>query len=128
MPQFLTGVFLCLFIICTYDLYRRRKRHETQLSWPMALAGISLILLATARFIVDVTYIFIAFIQTDPRDARLGFLQDVTVPLFTAKHSLFITSLFIGDLFVVRSVVLYPVSAMFRSNLTPTRFRTIDVG
>ncbi len=97
-----TGIFLSLFIICAYDLLRRRATNETQISWPMVVAGVSLILLATARFVVDVTYIFIAFIHNDPRTARLAFLQDVTPHIFIAKHALFITSLFIGDLFVVR--------------------------
>ncbi|KAI0794279.1 hypothetical protein C8Q74DRAFT_567182 [Fomes fomentarius] len=96
----LYGIFLSLFFICGYDLLRRRATNETQISWPMVVAGVLLILLATARFAVDVTYIFIAFIHNDPRSARLAFLQDVTPHIFTAKHALFITSLFIGDLFV----------------------------
>ena len=98
----LLGILLCLFTVCGYDLYRRRAHQETELSLPMIVAGVLLILLATARFIVDVTYLFVAFIHQDPRDARLAFLQDVTVPLFLTKHSIFITSLLVGDLFVVR--------------------------
>ena len=97
----LTGVFICLFGVCGYDLYRRRGSGETQISWPMLVAGILLIVLATARFVVDVTYLFVAFIHRDTREARLAFLGDVTVELFITKHALFITSLLVGDLFVV---------------------------
>ncbi|OSD04721.1 hypothetical protein PYCCODRAFT_1433051 [Trametes coccinea BRFM310] len=96
----LYGVFLCLFCVCGYDLVERRRRLKTQLSWPMVLAGVLLILLATARFIVDCCNIFVAFIHHDPREARLAYLQDVTQPLFTTKHCIFITTLLVGDSFV----------------------------
>ncbi|KAH9893335.1 hypothetical protein C8Q73DRAFT_528365 [Cubamyces lactineus] len=96
----LYGIFLCLFCVCSYDLVERRKRLKTQLSWPMVLAGVLLILLATARFIVDCTNIFVAFIHHDPRSSRLAYLQDVTQPLFTTKHCIFITTLLVGDSFV----------------------------
>ncbi|RPD58989.1 hypothetical protein L226DRAFT_572399 [Lentinus tigrinus ALCF2SS1-7] len=96
----LYGIFLCLFGVCGYDLYRRRSTGETQISWPMLVAGILLVILATARFVVDVTYLFIAFIYNETREARLAFLQDVTAQIFITKHALFITSLLVGDLFV----------------------------
>ncbi|KAI0675869.1 hypothetical protein C8Q78DRAFT_964526 [Trametes maxima] len=96
----LYGVFVCLFFVCGYDLVDRRIRLKSQLSWPMVLAGTLLILLATARFIVDCTNIFVAFIRHDPREARLAYLLDVTEPLFTTKHSIFISTLLVGDSFV----------------------------
>ncbi|TBU38607.1 hypothetical protein BD309DRAFT_874014 [Dichomitus squalens] len=96
----LYGIFLCLFCVCGYDLVRRRARQESELSWPMVTAGVLLIVLATARFIVDIANVFVAFIRHDPRSARLAYLEDVTQPLFTTKHILFITSLFVGDSFV----------------------------
>ncbi|THU96522.1 hypothetical protein K435DRAFT_819433 [Dendrothele bispora CBS 962.96] len=96
----LYGIFLCLFLVCTRDLLRRRRRRKSALSWPMIVAGILLILLATARFIVDCANISVAFIHHDPRSARLAYLQDVTQPLFTAKHVILNVSLLIGDSFV----------------------------
>ncbi|RDX54047.1 hypothetical protein OH76DRAFT_1059011 [Lentinus brumalis] len=96
----LYGVFICLFGVCGYDLYRRRASGETQISWPMIVAGVLLVVLATARFVVDVSYLFIAFIHRDTREARLEFLQDVTADIFITKHAIFITSLLVGDLFV----------------------------
>ncbi|KAK7039156.1 hypothetical protein VNI00_010060 [Paramarasmius palmivorus] len=96
----LYGIFLCLFFVCTRDLLRRRRRRKATLSWPMIVAGILLILLATARFIVDCANVSVAFIHHDPRSARLAYLQDVTQPLFTAKHMILIVSLLIGDSFV----------------------------
>ena len=62
-----------------------------------------LIVLATARFTVDCANVFVAFIHHDPRAARLAYLQDVTQPLFTTKHSLLIAVLLVGDSFVVCS-------------------------
>ncbi len=89
----------------------------------MVVAGVLLILLATARFAVDVTYIFIAFIHNDPRSARLAFLQDVTEHIFIVKHALFITSLFIGDLFVVRLCLNPPYKYSYSSH-TDSQART----
>ena len=77
----------------------------------MAFTGVSLILLATVRFTLDVTYLFIAFIHKDPREARLAFLQDVHVELFISKHAMLVTALLIGDCFMVRApgeMLLYP--------------------
>ena len=68
----------------------------------MIVTGVSLIVLATIRFTLDVTYIFVAFIKHDPREARLAFLEDVLVVLFIAKHSTLLTALLIGDCFMVR--------------------------
>ena len=99
------GVFLCLFWVCGYDLVRRRAQQGSQLNWPMVTTGVLLILLATARFVVDTANVFVAFIRHDPRSARLAYLEDVTQPLFSAKHLLFITSLFVGDSFVVSSPI-----------------------
>ncbi|KAI1789487.1 hypothetical protein LXA43DRAFT_1154424 [Ganoderma leucocontextum] len=96
----LYGVFVCLFCVCGYDLVRRRKRHGSQLSWPMVLAAVMLILLATARFAVDTANVFAAFIKHDPRTARIGYLADVTQPLFTTKHSILVAVLLVGDSFV----------------------------
>ena len=75
----------------------------------MVTAGVLLIVLATARFIVDIANVFVAFIHHDPRSARLAYLEDVTQPLFTTKHILFITALFVGDSFVV-STIFYRMS------------------
>ncbi|KAL1950902.1 hypothetical protein VTO73DRAFT_51 [Trametes versicolor] len=96
----LYGIFLCLFCVCGYDLANRRGQFRRRLSWPMAAAGVLLILFATARFAVDCANIFTAFIRHDPRTARLGYLQDVKEPLFTTKHCLFIADLLVGDSFV----------------------------
>ena len=71
----------------------------------MVTTGVLLILLATARFVVDTANVFVAFIRHDPRSARLTYLEDVTEPLFSAKHLLFITSLFVGDSFVVSTPI-----------------------
>lgn len=100
----LLGIFLCLFCVCGYDLVDRRKRLGTQLSWPMVLAGVLLIILAIVRFFVDCSNIFVAFIRHDPREARLAYLEDVTQPLFITRHCIFITALLVGDSFVVRLV------------------------
>ena len=108
------GVFLCLFCVCGYDLARRRARQGSQLNWPMVTTGVMLIVLATARFVVDTANIFVAFIRHDPRSARLEYLQDVTQPLFTTKHLLFITSLFIGDSFVVSNPIISPSHVLTR--------------
>ncbi|TBU28256.1 hypothetical protein BD311DRAFT_758701 [Dichomitus squalens] len=96
----LYGVFVCLFCVCSYDLVRRRARYGSQLSWPMIIAGVLLILLATARFAVDTSNVFVAFIHHDPRSARIAYLADVTQPLFTTKHSILIAVLLVGDSFV----------------------------
>ena len=96
-----SGVFFCLFLTSGYDLYNRRRRGDTELNWPMIITGVSLILLATIRFTLDVTYIFVAFIKHEPREARLAFLENVHVELFIAKHSTLLTALLIGDLFMV---------------------------
>lgn len=101
---------MCLFAVCGYDLVRRRRRHGSQLSWPMVSAGVLLILLATARFAVDTANVFEAFIKHDPRTARIGYLADVTQPLFTTKHSLLVAVLLVGDSFVVRLIALVACS------------------
>lgn len=90
-----------MFCVCGYDLVQRRTRFKSQLSWPMVLAGVLLIVLAFARFSVDTANVFVAFIQHDTRAARIGYLQDVTQPLFTTKHSLLVAVLLVGDSFVV---------------------------
>ncbi|KAI0765179.1 hypothetical protein C8Q74DRAFT_1204758 [Fomes fomentarius] len=96
----LYGIFVCLFFVCGYDLIRRRARTGSQLSWPMVVAGVLLIFLATARFSVDTANVFVAFIAHDPRDARLAYLSDVTQRLFITKHSILIAVLLVGDSFV----------------------------
>ncbi|KAI0730814.1 hypothetical protein C8Q76DRAFT_833457 [Earliella scabrosa] len=90
------GIFVCLFVSSSYDLYRRRARNETEISCPMAVAGLLLLALATARFILDVIYVSIAFLQHDTRDARVEYMEE-----FLARHSLFAASLLVGDLFVI---------------------------
>ncbi|KAI0824924.1 hypothetical protein BC628DRAFT_1321404 [Trametes gibbosa] len=94
------GFFLCLFCVCGYDLIRRRARVGSQLSWPMLVAGMLLIVLATARFVVDTTNVFVAFIQHGPRSARIAYLADVTQTLFITRHSLLIAALLVGDSFL----------------------------
>ncbi|KAL1941817.1 hypothetical protein VTO73DRAFT_6817 [Trametes versicolor] len=121
----LFGVFVCLFCVCGYDLVQRRTRFKSQLSWPMVLAGVLLIVLAFARFSVDTANVFVAFIQHDTRAARIGYLQDVTQPLFTTKHSLLVAVLLVGDSFVNYRcwvvwgkniwVVLFPIALSFTS-------------
>lgn len=89
-------------MFCCYDFRLRYMRGETEVSWPMVGAGLLLIIFATARFVLDVSYLFCAFIYRTERDPRLEFLLDVRDPIFIARHTLFITSLLVGDLFVVR--------------------------
>lgn len=92
-----------MFTVCGYDLYRRAARKETRISWPMAVTGISLILLATARFILNITYVFLAFIHHgDHRAERIAFFHDLTQPVFIARHCVFLVVQLVGDSFVVR--------------------------
>ena len=74
----------------------------------MAVAGLLLLALATACFILDVIYVSIAFLQHDTRDARVEYMEDVTLDLFLARHSLFAASILVGDLFVVRNNAAVP--------------------
>ncbi|KAH9849001.1 hypothetical protein C2E23DRAFT_684261, partial [Lenzites betulinus] len=121
----LYGVFVCLFGVCGYDLMQRRARVGTQLSWPMVLASVLLIIIATVRFVVDTANIFVAFIRHDPRSLRIAYLTDVTQPLFTTRHSLLIVALLIGDSFVNYRcwvvwgkriwIVLFPIGLSFTS-------------
>ncbi|KAI0674667.1 hypothetical protein C8Q78DRAFT_1067624 [Trametes maxima] len=121
----LYGVFVCLFCVCGYDLIQRRTRFKSQLSWPMVLAAVLLIVLATARFSVDTANVFVAFIHHDPRAARIAYLADVTQPLFITKHSLLIAVLLVGDSFVNYRcwvvwgknvwIVLFPIALSFTS-------------
>ncbi|KAI0652735.1 hypothetical protein C8Q79DRAFT_118161 [Trametes meyenii] len=96
----LYGIFVSLFCVCGYDLVSHQAQRRRRLGWPMVTAGVLLILLATARFAVDCAYVSVAFIHRDPRAARLAYLQDVKVPLYTTKHCLFIADLLVGDSFV----------------------------
>ncbi len=89
----------------------------------MVLAGVMLILLATARFAVDTANGFEAFIKHDPRTARIGYLADVTQPLFTTKHSLLVAVLLVGDSFVVRRAV-----SVFEVSGAEVECRTIGAG
>ncbi|VDC03271.1 unnamed protein product [Peniophora sp. CBMAI 1063] len=121
----LYGVFLCLFLVCTFDLLKRRARGKATLHWPMTVTGVLLIVLATARFSVDAANVFVAFIGHDPREARIAFLADPAQPLFTAKHSILICVLLVGDSFVNYRcwivwgkrlyVVLFPIALSFTS-------------
>ncbi|VDB85121.1 unnamed protein product [Peniophora sp. CBMAI 1063] len=121
----LYGVFLCLFLVCAFDLLKRRARGKATLNWPVAVAGVLLIVLATARFSVDTANVFVAFISHDPREARIAYLADPTQPLFTTKHSILICVLLVGDSFVNYRcwivwgkrlyVVLFPIALSFTS-------------
>ena len=93
-----------MVVVCGYDLYRRARRGETRLSWPMVATGTSLILLATVRFILNAAYIFLAFIRHDTRAERIAFFRDLHQPIFIARHVIFLMVQFIGDSFVVRPV------------------------
>ncbi|KAI0322970.1 hypothetical protein OF83DRAFT_1181048 [Amylostereum chailletii] len=95
----MASIFLCLFVVSAYDLIVRKGK-KSHISMPMAFTGISLILLATARFIIDTTNVFVAFVGHDPRSERIVYLQDVKQQLFTTKHCILITALTIGDSFV----------------------------
>ncbi|KAH9940727.1 uncharacterized protein BXZ73DRAFT_98556 [Epithele typhae] len=97
----LYGVFLCMFVVCGHDLYRRAARRETRLSWPMVTTGLSLILLATARFVLNVAYVFLAFIHQETRPDRIAFIRDLTQPIFLARHWIFLVVQLIGDSFVI---------------------------
>ena len=73
----------------------------------MVIAGVLLVLLATARFGVDTTNVFVAFIRHGPREERIAYLDDVREPLFQTKHTLLILVLLVGDSFVVRCLVTF---------------------
>lgn len=94
----------------------------------MIVAGVLLVVLATARFVVDVSYLFIAFIHRDTREARLEFLQDVTADIFITKHAIFITSLLVGDLFVVRAGNAVPLLCPACGSPNTYGCRIIDAG
>lgn len=111
----IAGVFLCLFLVCAFDLLKRRARGKATLNWPVCVAGILLIVLATARFSVDTANVFVAFIKHDPREARIAYLADPTQPLFTTKHSILICVLLVGDSFVVRGFALVVLRARYSS-------------
>ena len=97
----LAGTFLCMFIACAYDLYHRRRRGTANLSWPMVFTGLSLLALATIRFSLDVTYVFMGFVKHDGREDRLSFFENVRVRVFIAKNASLVTALLIGDCFLV---------------------------
>ncbi|KAI0738430.1 hypothetical protein C8Q80DRAFT_243485 [Daedaleopsis nitida] len=97
----LYGIFLCMFTVCGYDLVRRASRGETRLRWPMAITGVSLIVLATIRFALNVTFVVSGFLHHNTREERLAYFRDVTHPIFVARHVVFITVQPVGDSFVI---------------------------
>ena len=120
----LAGVFLCLFLVCAFDLLKRRARGKATLNWPVSVAGILLIVLATARFSVDTANVFVAFISHDPREARIAYLADPTQPLFTTKHSILICVLLVGDSFVVS--IFSPHSCRMVTLIVGTELSLLD--
>ncbi|KAI0738427.1 hypothetical protein C8Q80DRAFT_243316 [Daedaleopsis nitida] len=95
----LYGVFVCMVIVCGYDLLRRAIRKETQLSWPMMLAGGLLIVLATIRFILNAVYVGTAFLDHDTRAARQAYFHNVKNDIFRTRHVIFVLVQFVGDSF-----------------------------
>ncbi|KAI0634699.1 hypothetical protein C8Q77DRAFT_1216780 [Trametes polyzona] len=95
----LYGILVCMSCVRGHDLLERRARFAAQVNWQMVLAGVLLIVLATARFAVDTANIFAAFIHHDPRGARISYLDDVTQPLFASQYSLLIAILLVGNSF-----------------------------
>jgi hypothetical protein len=66
----------------------------------MIFVSVLMIGLATAQIAVDAQNIFVAFVDKD-RAERIAFLMDVSQPLFTYKHAIFICQTVVGDFFVV---------------------------
>lgn len=102
----LTGIFLSMFVVCGYDLVRRAMRKESQLSWPMVVAGMLLILLATIRFALNAAYVAIGFLQHDTHAQRIAFFHNVKNDIFRARHIVFIIVQLVADLFAVRRRIL----------------------
>ncbi|TDL19927.1 hypothetical protein BD410DRAFT_693330, partial [Rickenella mellea] len=94
----LYGIFLALFV-ATLTILTRRRRHSSP-NVPMISGAVVLFVLATAQIIVDTTNIFQAFIPLD-RPHRIGFMRDVTKPIFAAKHAIYFTAMLVGDVIVI---------------------------
>ena len=92
------GVFLVLDLAAIYILTRRRRYSRPNI--PMILAGVVMLFLSTAQFIVDATNLFMAFIPLN-RVARIAFFSDLTHPIFAAKHAIYFTMMLVGDAIVV---------------------------
>lgn len=69
----------------------------------MLAAAIIMLILVIAQFVVDAVNIFMGFIALSehPRLSRILFFQDLTQPIFAAKHAIFFTMMFVGDAIVV---------------------------
>ncbi|KAF8589743.1 hypothetical protein K439DRAFT_1404748 [Ramaria rubella] len=93
------GVFLTLFLVGGYLFTIRKSSSGFTLNYPMAITAVAMLLVATAQLCVDTANVFYAFLHGD-RAERLAFLLSVGNPLFTARHSLTISQLLIGDSFV----------------------------
>jgi len=85
------GFFLALFLSTLTLLFTKRQ------SRVMLGAVIVMFLLATAQIIVDTVNIFMAFVDLPDRISRLAFLENPTLPIFAAKHAIFFTMIWVGD-------------------------------
>jgi hypothetical protein len=95
------GFFVALFMSTMYILVGRRRKSGSNTNWPMIVAAVTMMMLATAQLAVDIWNIFQAFMYTT-RPERLLFLVNVTHPIFAAKHALYFTQMLVGDMILVR--------------------------
>jgi len=98
----LYGIFTTLVVLAFYGFLRARGPSVgfSSHTMPMLLAGLFLVILCTARLVIDTTNVFVAFIGHPDRATRIKYLTNVRAPLFTTKHSILVAVLFVGDSFV----------------------------
>jgi hypothetical protein len=99
----LLGFFVALFMSTMYILIGRRRKSTNHTNWPMIVAAVTMMLLATAQLAVDISNIFQAFMYRS-RLERLLFLMNVTNPIFAAKHAVYFTQMLVGDVILVCSL------------------------
>ncbi|KAF8883519.1 hypothetical protein BD779DRAFT_1539317 [Infundibulicybe gibba] len=114
----LYGIFLVLDIAALYILVRRRDYHR-RINKPMVVAAITMFLLSTAQFVVDTTTVFVGFIAISDRPHRLAYLNDLSEPIFAARHAIYFAMMIVGDAIVIYrcyvvwghcwKVVLFPI-------------------
>lgn len=83
-----------------YVLLQKRRLSMGKSNKIFVLVALLMLGLATAQLVVDTTNLFRAFIPFE-RAGRVGFLLDVTQPIFAAKHSIYFTMMLVGDSIVV---------------------------
>jgi len=98
------GLFLSLWFTSAFILIRRRRKKDMNLTTPMLLVLASMILFATSHIAVDIQRALNAFLRPDRSPiAYLGVLKD---PLYTAKNTIFIAQVLLGDGFLLYRLLL----------------------